>query len=109
VFLGETKQTLLRTLGELIQNLVPILNSWLAQLGGQVVLRALENRASVDRSQKTLIKPDAQLPIVDGKTGIQLLIMAVALDRPRIPSELFTHVSKFGFRPIDFGGGQDRP
>ena len=38
----------------------------------------------------------------------QLLVMMVAPDRLRTPSELSTHVSKFGFRPIDFEGGQDR-
>jgi len=62
----------------------------------------------MDRLQKTLIKPNAQIPMANEKIPTQFVVMAVPLDRLRTPSELFTHVSKFRFRPIDFDGGQDR-
>ena len=62
----------------------------------------------MDRSQKTLIKPDAQIPMADEKIPMQFLVMVVALDRLRTPSEPFTHVSKFIFRPIGFDNGLDR-
>ena len=93
-----------KTLGESIQNLAPMLDSELVKLGGQVVPSALSNWAHVHRSRNTLTEPDARILMVDEKIVMQLLVMAVALDRSRIPSEL----CKFIFRPIDFEGGQDR-
>ena len=54
------------------------------------------------------MKPDAQIPMADEKIPMQFLVMVVALDRLRTPSEPFTHVSKFIFRPIGFDNGLDR-
>ena len=60
----------------------------------------------MDRLQKTLIKPNAQIPMANGKIPMQLPVMVIALERLQTPSELFTHVSKSRFWPIDFDGGQ---